>query len=1347
MYLRLVFILSLLFSSLSGSLFAQNILFETIGLNQGLSQQSVLAIHQDHLNRMWFGTRNGLNMWDGVRMKQFYPVHGDETSLMEHKVVQIIQQGKHLWVQTNNGVSSLDLETLSFKRYAMPGIMDIGLFNDTVLVGTKTGLQIFDKGKDSFLNYANPDIENKPVSVVYQDKNQSLWLAIENNNQVVYVSNGKTEIINIPVYEPLIILDLLLTSRNKMFIATRYHGVIVYDLNTKQFDYINKTSYPFFLKDLSVRSIKEDEEGKIWAGTMLGLAIFDLNIQSASFIQVSDKSEYSLSHNSIHCLYLSNDNYIWVGTYFGGLNYGKVSNDIFKKYNDTEGGPSYQVIGPIIEDARKNIWIGTEGGGLDYFNRTLGTFKNYPRKNSSSGLSQSNVKSLLITRNNHLLIGTYQGGLNILNIENDKITQYDNPTIKNAPKHVNAIISYGDDYLLATEKGVVSFNLQSQKFTPFFNNAEQSLPEIHSVVTSLYLDNQGIIWIGLEFDGLLAYDPVSKKLRKYAYDEFNDTSIAYNSINIIMEDRMHRLWIGTDGGGLCLYNRAEDNFTTYNKAKNKLPSDFVYGMVESRFGNFWVSTSNGLSRFDFENNHFFNYECKAGFPLKELNYGALLLTREGELFVGGIDGLISFTEEALLFRKVNQKIIFSDLEVNNQSVDARDGTGILSYDISIADFFSLKPKHNVFKIFFSACNYNSILKNKYQYQLVGFDKEWVNAEYNSTATYTNLNPGKYRFRVRGTDVIYNPVTEEKSIDIYVKPPITRTWYAYTLYLLVIISLILLFNYFYLAKKRLADQVNYERDDKKRITELNLFKLKFFTDISQEFMNPLTIILSSIENILTNQKYPPHLKPSLNLAFRNAKRLKNLNRELVEFRMIEQGRLKLKIQEHDIVPYLNDIFDAFAEMAIEKDIDYSFQKNTNQLVVFYDPVQLDKVFFNLLFNAFNRAAETSGKVTLQLKDKTNVIKISVIDNGIIPSEETKESFNQLLVENTNMDKKLLGGSIGLALSQSIIHAHKGQMSHKNDPEKGNILTVTLLKGNTHFDPALIINEKSSNRFTIDKDLLSFESTDVETVLKSDELSVNSDAPLMLIVDDNPEMGLILKNLFGGSYRIEIASDGQQGLDKALVLMPDIIISEVKLPKISGFELCEKLKRNINTSHVLVLFLTAHDTEENRIAGLKYGADSYCTKPFSSDMLRTMVESLFKNRSILQEKFSKNLNLSSNNITHNSLDREFLKKFQNIVEENILNPNFSVDEFAKEMGLSRTLFYHKVKSITGQTPNNFIQTIRLNKAADMLLNDPTQNISDVAYQSGFNSPRYFSLCFKNHYGVKPSKYIQENHVTKE
>lgn len=1323
---------------------AQNISFKNLDLDDGLSEVAGLAIEQDYMNRMWFGTRSGLNCWDGVRMKTFYPQRGDTTSLMEHKISDLKITGKYLWARSSKGISRLDLETMRFRRYYLDNLMSIGVYNNGLLAGTNSGLFSYNNKTDRFEKADHILDDEMPVSAIYQDNNQTLWLSSNQDYLLWKIENNKKEKIRIDAKGELIVYELLMDSKNRLWIATRYHGLLAYNQNTNSFKSINKSSHPFFLEDNSVRDILEDKEGRLWIGTFKGLAVFDLNKETCSFIHAGNNDEHRLSHNSVYSLFISNDDNIWIGTYFGGINYGKVSNQIFNKYHQSAVGerPSFPVIGGMIEDNNNNIWIATEGGGLDYFDRKENSFKNFPATNNKYGLSQTNIKSLLLTEDEKLIIGIFQGGLNILDIRKKEVKKYNDPSFPNYPNHVNSIIAYKNNYLLATESGLLLFNPKTESFTPFFDSIEDQRKTKFQIVC-LYQDSNGIIWIGSEYNGLLSYNPEKKELKSYRFDEFNHNSIPYNSINYIIEDHKFRLWIGTDGGGFCMYNRKEDHFTTFNRAKNNLPSDFIYGITESRFGNLWIATSKGLSRFDVENKLFFNYTSESGFPLKELNYNALLLTKQGELFVGGIDGLVSFKERDLLTINENLNVNFSSLYVNNLEVMPNDESGILSNDISVAKSFTMKPNHTVFSIHFSSFNYNNTLNNKYQYQLEGFDPDWVKSEFNTTATYTNLNPGKYIFKVRATDVAYNALTNEKSIEIIVKPPLSRTWYAYSLYAILVIGLILLFNHFYLTKVSLQYQLKNERSENKRIEELNSHKLRFFTNISHEFMSPLTIILSSLENAFSKHKIPSKLQWQLNLALRNAKRLKNLNSELLDFRKIEQGYLKLKVQENDIVPYLQEIYEAFEEIARHKELKYSFIKEVEHLPVFYDSSQMDKVFYNLLSNAFNHVTNKTGEISIHLIEEENNIEIEVRDNGRgIPKDELEKVFNRFFQHDSNFtDNSYQGSGIGLALTQSIVIAHKGTIVCESEENYGTTFKVSLMKGSTHFSEDEISTRKRNNTFSIDKELihLSKEILDDEDDHRTNDLA-DSDAPLLLIVDDNPEIRISISSLFNETHQIITANNGFDGIDKALEYQPDIIISDVLMPKLSGFDMCKTLKTNLNTSHIPILLLTALDSEEDRTIAFKNGADSYCTKPFNSEMLKARIENLFQNRTILQQKFSTDPNASNKTITKNLIDREFLDKTQKIIENNLLNPDFNVDLFASEMNLGRTIFYSKVKTITGQTPNDYIQTIRLKKAADMLVNDPTKNVSEIAYDTGFNSPRYFTMAFKKHFGVTPSNYIK-------
>jgi len=1322
---------------------AQNISFKNLGLDDGLSELAGLTIGQDHLNRMWFGTRNGLNCWDGVQMKTFYQQRGDTTSLIEHKISDLRITDDYLWAQSSKGISRLDLETMSFRRFFINGLLTIGVYNNQLLAGTDHGLLIYNPELEKFEKAVTIFNEDEPVSAIYQDKSNVLWLTSNQKQLLWRIENDKKETIKINVSGDLIVFDLLTDSKNRLWIATRYHGLLLYDHETDTFENINRSSHPYHLEDLSVRDILEDNDGRLWVGTFKGLAIFDLNKETCSFIHATGNDEFSLSHNSVYSLFLSNDHNIWIGTYFGGINYGRVSNQIFNKYNQSAVGesPSYSVIGVLIEDKYNNIWIATEGSGLDYFDRKNNSFKNYPAANNKHGLSQTNIKSLFLTDDEKLLIGIHQGGLNIFDIRKNEFTKFYDPAFENYPKIVNSIIPYKGDYLLATETGILLFNLKDQNFTPFFDSIEQQEATEFTII-HLYQDSKGIVWIGSENNGLFSFNPEKKELKSYLFDEFDQKSIPYNSINYIIEDHKFRLWIGTDGGGLCLYNRKDDDFSTFNHAKNNLPSDFIYGITESRFGNLWISTSKGLSRFDVENNQFFNFTSKSGFPLKELNYKALLLTQYGELFVGGIDGLVSFKEKDLLTVYEDLQVNFSSLYVNNKEVWANDESGILFKDISVAKSFTLKPQHTNFSIHFTSFNYNNALNNKFQYQLEGFDPEWVNSEFNTSTTYTNLNPGKYTFKVRATDIAYNPITNEKSIEIIIKPPLSRTWYAYSFYALIVIGLILLFNNFYLGKVRLQYQLKNERAEIERIKELNQYKIRFFTNISHEFMSPLTIILSSLEHAFEKFKIPAKLQWQLNLAFRNAKRLKNLNSELLDFRKLEQGFLKLKVQENNIVPYLQEIYEAFEEIALHKELKYTFVKDTEQLNVFYDSAQMDKVFYNLLSNAINHVASKTGEIIIKLTEKEKEVDIEIIDNGSgIPKDELDKVFSRFFQHDSKFTEDTYRGSgIGLALTQSIVFAHKGTILCESEENRGTTFKVTLLKGSEHFSENEISNKKGNNTFSIDKELIHLS---YEVLFEPEETSaspVQTDAPLLLIVDDNPEIRIAVKSLLKDTYRIITANDGIEGLEKAFEYQPDIIISDVLMPKLSGFDMCKTLKANLNTSHIPVILLTALDSEEDRTLAFKNGADSFCSKPFNAEMLKVRIENLFNNRAIIQKKFSTDPEVYTKSITQNIVDREFLKKAHEIIEKNLLNPNFNVDEFASEMNLGRTIFFSKVKTITGQTPNEYIQIIRLKKAADMLVNESNKNVSEIAYDTGFNSPRYFAMAFKKHFGVAPSDYVK-------
>lgn len=1315
----------------------QSFTFSKIGLEQGLSQISALCLEQDDLERIWIGTGNGLNCWDGVKMKSFFPIRGDTATLIDPGILDICKQQQTLWLLSESGFTRFNIQFETFRRYPFHSPKCISIYNDTVITGKAEGLYYFNEGQDRFMRFKGKLSNLNDISCLYPDNNGVLWIGLSTGRLFSFnpKQNGLKEV---EIENSSELTSIFIDHKGHVWIGTKDNGLLILDPDKGNITQINTNSSPLRFNNNSIRDILEDSFNRIWIGTYTGLYTINNNRNELSLIPSSDNNPYDLSHNSIFSLLLDKQGSLWVGTYFGGVNYSNISNNPIIYYSNLSSKIllSHRVVGQMIEDEKKNIWIATEGGGLNYYNREENSIKVYDISHTSEGLSGRNVKCLYLEKD-YLLIGHYREGLNIMNLETKKFKRFKpSQNAKYAPETVWSITSYYDKYLLGTTEGIIIFEPVSEEFSRFITNNKHH-QQIGSNITYLLFDSFGKLWIATQNRGLFSYDVENKILEQYVKNEFDPNTIASNSIHQIYIDLYQRIWIATKGGGLCLFDRDKKSFTTFNKNLHNLPSDFIYGIVESRFGNLWISTSKGLSRFDVEKQLFYNYDFGSGFPLHELNYNALMLTREGELFVGGIDGLISMFEKDLITLPRGLKLHFSALEVNNTEIHAGDKTGILERALPYADKISLKPEYRVFTINYASNNYNLIPKNKYQYKLEGFDSEWVDADYNTSVTYTNLFPGKYLFKVRGVNAIYSPITDPIELVVEIPPPFYKSKVAFILYVLFILLLLFFVNYFIIGRMRLQEQLKAENADKQRISELNKSKLKFFTNIAHEFITPLTLIINSLERVLENNNLSSLTEKKIHSAFKNAIRLKELSKELLEFRKIEQGFLKLHIEEMNISEFLNDIFQVFTEIACEKKISYEFHSDNQDVRIFFDPSQLEKVILNLLSNAFKYTPEKKGIIRLTLQETEEWVTITVSDNGKgIPENEATKIFERFFQLKDNNDHKTSGTGIGLALSESIVNAHNGSIECKSMENSGTSFIVKLKKGSAHFDKEMISDKKQDYKLLPNRQLIDLMR---KKEFPADDINVKENSPTMLIIEDDQEMLEHVKDIFKTEYRIETANNGKEGLEKALKNIPDIIISDVIMPEMSGIELCQKLKRNITSSHIPIILLSANSEEEKRIEATEAGTDEYITKPFNTRLLKAKVENLFQTRKLLQENYKYDPQQQLKTITNSPVDRIFIEKAQELILKNLTNPDFSVDKFAELMNQSRSLFFTKVKNIFGNTPNDLIQTIRLKKAAEILLNNEEgKTISEIAYEVGFSSSRYFTQCFKNHFGTTPSKY---------
>ncbi len=1312
--------------------------FSKLGINEGLSQVSVRDIHQDHLNRIWIGTRDGLNCYDGNKIKVYRSVKGDTTTLISSEIIGITQIENELWLLSNTGVSCMDLNNMRCKRYPLPFTSDICVFDNKIVVSTIEGVLQFNAHKNNFEPIKNLYQKGIDCNALYNNENKELWVGTKKNGLLIF--NNKTKEVS-SYFEKNEIRDITVIKRDNRYniwIGTDSDGLYLLNSNFEISEHFTSGNTSNSIVNNTIRDIIQDQQGDIWIGTYRGISIYNPKTKTFSTLNNSESDPASLSHNSVYSFLTDRNGGMWIGTYFGGVNYTKIENQLFTYYNNDQPykHPSYHVIGPFLEDELNNIWIATEGGGLNYYNKATGDFTYYQANGEKNALNQNNVKALYLHDKNTLLIGTHMGGLNVLDIPSGKIKNYLSESNK-APIIIGDIIPYKGEYLISSNSGLFLFNLETKKFTPYLNNEKGN--NVGKGLYGIELDSKENLWIATGGNGLFKYISDQDTLIHYTSHEFDSTTIGSNSVFGIYEDHQFRIWIATFGGGLSLYNEENDNFQTYTQRKDNLPSNFIFGVVESRYGNLWISTRNGLSRFDVENKKFFNYDYSSGFPLSELNMNSLLLTTKGEVYVGGIDGMVSFNEANLIKRQQPAEIVFSALSVHNQEVEPYDDNNNLTNDISVTDHISFGPKQNVFRLDFASCNYDPEFRHKYEYMLEGFDEDWINANGKTYASYTNVSPGKYKFKVRVTDAIYNDILGFKSIDLEFAPPFYQAWYAYVIYIILFLSIVLLLNYFYLSKKKLAYNLSQEQKEKQNQNELNQNKLRFFTNISHEFQTPLTLIIGSLELLKKSGQLPVKVKKRVDLAYRNATRMKNLTSELLDFRKIDQGYFKLKVKEINFSDYLDVIYHAFSEVALTRRIKYTYSKAESKIDIWCDPQQLDKVFYNLLSNAFKFIEDKTGAIEIEIVNYPQHLEIYIKDNGKgIPKDELNQVFERFYQTENSAENHVTGSGIGLALSKSIIEVHGGTIQIESELNRGTTFIISLLKGNKHFDPKQISAKPEAKEYVASEKIIDI---NLETENTTEAVEPPDSAHTILVVDDNPNIINLIKEIFEESYFILEAKDGEEGFKIALDKQPDLIISDIMMPILSGTEMCKKLKRNFLTSHIPVILLTARTAMEHKIEGIETGADDYITKPFNTDYLAARVENIFNNLLLLQQKYSQNLNVSVKNITKNKMDQEFLDKAIKIIEDNITDPDFSVTEFTEGMGQSRTLFYRKIKGVTGQTPNDFIQTIRLKKAAEMLLSDSTKNISEIAFDVGFSSPRYFSQCFRNHFGVIPSKYILE------
>lgn len=1313
----IVHLIVAIFTTASG----QDIIFNQLQSGDDILHYSVNSLYKDERGFIWIGSRNGLSLYNGSYVKTFKYDKNNPNSLSGNNIQKIAGNGRgKVFLKSSDEISVYDFYEETFKTIPRQNCKAV-YYHKGLYFASDNRVEFYNDSTEKITVVVTLPDSSAVISALYIN-NDSCWIGTTNRGLFLRTGNEFKNII-----PDANITTIFNDTDNTIWVGSWENGA--YSIKSGHLtNFRYKGSTPGSINSDFVRDFCQDNQGNIWMGTFKGLSVY--NKTNDSFINYTpNQNPGSLSHSSVWALITDNQGTIWIGTYFGGVNFFNPEYEIFTRYRySTNPGPnelSSPVIGMMTEDKHHNLWICTDGGGVNVLDRKNRTIKSFVKTNSSNSISHNNVKAIYYDEQKDLMwIGTHLGGLNKLEIKTGRITRYQNINAN----IISHIIPYKENLLLATHNGVCHFDPVTGKSTIWFTSAFNG--RMLFKINYLHIDHTGTLWIAGK--SLFSYNFTTKQLKEYTYNRDVKNGICNNNITCIFEDSNKNLWFGSDDSGFDRYRRKTDDFENFDVSKNGLISNCIYKIGEFEHDNLIISTDKGLSVFSPAKREFTNYGIGTGIPLTTTNALALYKTTDNEVFVGGVDGLISFRASNLKFESKPYAIYPVRLVVNGQEVIANDNSGILRKSITNTQKITLNASQSVFSIEFTTTNFVPLNNTEIIYKLEGFSDNWNTIRGQNIITYTNLNPGTYTLIIKPKNK--EDLCKEAYLTIQVLPPFYKTIWAYLFYGIIFILIAGYLNNIYKTRIKLKESLKYEQKRVEDVEKLNQSKLNFFTNISHEFRTPLTLIIGQLEMLLQAKSFIPGIYNRILAVYNNSLQLRELISELLDFRKQELGQMKILVSENNIAGFLSENYHLFQEYSKSLDIDFTFTTPTKNLLLWYDSRQLQKVINNLLSNAFKNTPK-GGSVAITLIPCENQVCIEIADTGVgINPEEINKIFDLFYQSETNPKSFYSGTGIGLALTRTIIELHHGKIEVKSIPGQGTKFTITLKKGNAHFTKEQLCKKTEEERNSGDycEALPELPTSEIDI-----EQSRITNAKL-LIVEDNKALREMLNNLFEPFYTVFEAADGESGLATAIEMQPDIIVSDVVMPTMSGIELCKSIKNNIDTCHIPVVLLTARTAIEHNLEGLRIGADDYITKPFNVNLLLTRCNNLVNSRIILQEKFSNLPQTPMHILATNAMDKEIMDKATLIIEKHIDNVDFNIDLFAQEMGMARTKLFSKLKAITGQTPFDFLSTVKLKKAALMLKNNPELNISEISDRLGFNTPRYFSKCFKDKYHVIPQIY---------
>ena len=1122
-----------------------------------------------------------------------------------------------------------------------------------------------------------------------------------------------------------------------------------------------------------------DRNGKIWISGYHTLLNINTDTHEIQTFQPNKKTKKLMNKIDIQKMFVDHSNVLWLGTRDYGLYKLNLEKNIFKNSTELLNNKERKLLSsPIVcmnEDKSGSFWLGARDGTLSILKKDIldpnNNSKIIPHILFTSKIKKkiknkkNEIKRLKLDSNGDMWVGAINGLFKIKYDSSTKkinIKEFDDIKDKYG-NTINCIVfaieedSQGNIWFGSWGKGLfkLTFNKSNNTYTTknFNANKNDSTSISSNYITDIVKDKNGNLWIG-SHNGLsrLKKTITNSVIFETYYSDTSDlSSLSNNHILDIHKAKNGDLYLGTYGGGIDKLNFTDNDkvdFKSYT-IQNGLASNVVTQLKDDNSGNIFAMHISKISKLKPSTGDIVHFDTNDGYNIEQFMGNSMAFSSSGNLVLGGVGGFTIMQLSEFRSQSKAPRITLTEFKINDKPVRVNEeieGLTILKKPINITNTIKLTHNLNSFEFMFSSMHFSNPSKNRYTYILEGFDDSphSFSGEERRYAAYSNIPPGSYNFKVNSTNDSGVWSSKAKQIKIIIAEPWHKTYTARFFFILLFITSMYAMFKFRLRQLNLKSKLKLESDLRKKTVEINEMKLSFFTNISHELRTPITLIIGPLQQIMANKHDVDYLNKLHEIMYKNSRRLLTLTNQLLDFRAIESNKVDVKVEQRDLVFFLNEIHNVFEQLSQDKKTVFLFTPAQNSIDAWFDNDKIEKIVYNLLSNAF-KFTPPGKKIEMSVTiEKTNEKKFAIIkieDQGIgIPNDALKNIFDTFFRLDENSKTEQQGSGLGLAYSKKLIKLHNGSIKVQSKVGNGTSFIVKFPILKSDYKDVEIEKNVTKHPFIFTKNAVKeVQESSFETTLYSKPIEHKSDVPTILLVEDNKDLREYLSNYFKNLYKLIIAENGKKGLETAMKNTPDLIISDLMMPEMNGIEMCKTLKNDIHTSHIPIIILTAKFGFDNEKQGLESGADTFVTKPFHIDLLALRVKNILQTRQLWSEKYKTNISNENWKGLTNKLDQQFLKKAQDIIEKNIDNTEYNVEKFTLEIGMSRTALHKKLKSITTQSTSEFIRVIRIKKAA-ILLTSNDSKIGEVAYMVGFTDPKYFRSCFKKQFGKTPTDFLK-------